>query len=160
MVGMMRRLATLLAGLCLAVGLAAEAGAACPSRLQVRYGDTLSSIARTCGVNVQSLLRLNPGLTPETLRAGTAIAVPAPALPSTRMQVGRPSVQVAPPLVPPAYGAPTIGGAPSTVILPPQVPPVPQQHILRGFGDLPGQLPLPPGHVGTMPGNLLPHQRY
>lgn len=131
----------------------------CPARLGVAYGDTLSSIARSCGVNVEALVRVNPGLTARTLRAGATINVPKPALSSQPQRIGRPSVQVMPSLVPPATGAPSIGGAPSTVILPPEAPPVPQQHILRGFGDLPGQLPLPPGHVGTMPGNLLPHQR-
>lgn len=94
-------------------------------------------------------------------RADMNIGVPQPAQPSAPLKVGRPSVQVTPPLVPPAgKKIPSIGGAPSTVILPPEIPPVPQQHILRGFGNLPGQLPLPPGHVGTMPQNLLPHQRY
>lgn len=91
--------------------------------------------------------------------AGPAIEVPPLDPPSPQLRIGRPSVQVMPPLVPPARPIPSIGGAPSTVILPPEIPPVPPQLILRGFGDLPGQLPLPPGHVGTMPENLLPHQR-
>lgn len=132
----------------------------CPSRVSVAYGDTLSSIARSCGVNVEALVRLNPGLTAGTLYAGSVINVPRPAVPSPQQRIGRPTVQVMPPLVPPAVGAPSIGGVPSTVILPPDVPPVPLQHILRGFGDQPGQLPLPPGHIGTMPGNMFPHQRY
>jgi len=133
---------------------------ACPSRVSVAYGDTLSSIARSCGVNVEALVRVNPGLTARTLYAGSVINVPRPAVPSPQQRIGRPTVQVMPPLVPPAVGAPSIGGVPSTVILPSSPPPVPHQHILRGFGDQPGQLPLPPGHIGTMPGNMFPHQRY
>lgn len=138
----------------------ATPASACPSRVSVAYGDTLSSIARSCGVNVEALMRVNPGLNPRRLYAGAVINMPRPALPSPQQRVGRPTVQVMPPLVPPALGAPSIGGVPSTVIMPPAPPPVPQQHILRGFGDQPGQLPLPPGHIGTMPGNMFPHQRY
>lgn len=136
----------------------AQAGA-CPSRLAVSHGDTLSSIARACGVNVQALLGVNPGLTPRTLQAGSYITVPQAPFTAPRFGIGRPSIQPMPQMVPPATGGPSIGGPASTVILPPTQPPVPPQHILRGFGDLPGQLPLPPGHIGTMPENLFPHQR-
>lgn len=152
----MRRALLITAGL--AAFLASPAQAACPARIGVMWGDTLSSIARACGVNVEALRRVNPGLTAETLRAGAVIAVPRPATSSPQTGIGRPSVRVAPPLVPPATGAPSIGGAPSTVILPPEQPPVPPQHILRGFGDPPGQLPLPPGHIGNPPGQLFRHQ--
>lgn len=119
----------------------ATARTACPERVLVSYGDTLSSIANACGITVTALRSVNPGLSAGTLRAGMSIAVPRPPLPSPMAETNRPLVRIAPPLVPPAVG----GGSP-TVILPPQPAPVPPQHILRGFGDKPGQLPLPPGH--------------
>ena len=122
----------------------APAGAAglCPGRVLISYGDTLSSIANACGISVAALRSANPGLSAANLRAGMSITVPRPALPSPMAETNRPLVRIAPPLVPPAIG----GGGSSTVILPPEPLPVPQQHILRGFGDKPGQLPLPPGH--------------
>lgn len=119
----------------------AMARTACPERVIVSYGDTLGSIASACGITVTALRSVNPGLSAGTLRAGMSVAVPRPSLPSRMAETNRPLVRVAPSLVPPA-----IGGGSSTVILPPQPVPVPQQHILRGFGDKPGQLPLPPGH--------------
>ncbi|MBI1620229.1 LysM peptidoglycan-binding domain-containing protein [Aquamicrobium zhengzhouense] len=119
------------------------AQAACPARVGVSYGDTLQSIASACGVNVEALKQANPGLRPETLQAGTYIAVPKPVLLTPPPVIGRPSIQTFPSLVGPATG----GDSRSTVILPPQPTPVPQQHILRGFGNQPGQLPLPPGHA-------------
>ena len=128
-------------GLGLWSGTLTVAHAACPARVTISYGDTLSSIARACGITVDTLRSANPGLHADSLQAGAAIAVPRPPLPSTQLRVGRPSVQVVPPLV-----YPSVGGSSSTVILPPEPIPVPQQHILRGFGDKPGQLPLPPGH--------------
>ena len=122
------------------------AHAACPARIAVAYGDTLGAIATACGISVETLRNANPGLTAETLRAGTFIAVPRPPLPSPQIEIGRPIVRVAPQLVPPGTG-----GASGTVILPPVPPAVPPQHILRGFGDQPGQLPLPPGHSIRVP---------
>lgn len=119
------------------------AHAACPQRMDVGFGDTLASIARACGVNIEALKQSNPGLTTDSLRAGQFIAVPRPVFPSPQPVIGRPSIQPFPSLVPPASG----GDGMSTVILPPRLQPVPQQHILRGFGDQSGQLPLPPGHT-------------
>ncbi|TKT81309.1 LysM peptidoglycan-binding domain-containing protein [Aquamicrobium sp. LC103] len=118
----------------------------CGGKVGVRYGDTVSSIAQACGVNVQTVLQANPGLTADNLKSGTYIIVPPPALPSPMNGIGRPLVRQAPSLVPPVSI-----GAPSSVILPPPQPPIPQQHILRGFGDEPGQLPLPPGHYIKVP---------
>lgn len=125
---------------------ASPALSACPPRIGVAYGDTLSSIASACGISVETLRAANPGLSADTLRAGSIIAVPRPALPSPQLEIGRPLVRVTPPLVPPGTG-----GISGTVILPPVQPPIPQQHILRGFGDQPGQLPLPPGHSIRIP---------
>lgn len=122
------------------------AHAACPQRLGVAYGDTLDAVASACGISVEALRRANPGLSAATLRAGTIIAVPRPALPSPQLGIGRPAIRIAPPLVPPG-----IVGRGGTVILPPQPQPIPPQHILRGFGDEPGQLPLPPGHSIRVP---------
>jgi LysM repeat protein len=140
----MKRLA--LSILAVAVLSASPAIAACPARLGVAYGDTLSAIAAACGISVETLRGANPGLSADNLRAGAIIAVPRPALPSPQLDIGRPLVRVAPAIVP--HGA---GGASGTVILPPVQPPVPQQHILRGFGNEPGQLPLPPGHSIRVP---------
>ena len=113
-----------------AILLAASAQAACPARVGVAFGDTLSSIASACGVSVESLRRANSGLTAGNLQAGTFIRVPRPVLPSPMIEIGQPQVRIAPALVPPSAG----GGSP-TVFLPPQPLPVPPQHILRGFGD-------------------------
>lgn len=138
------RIATLALSFFMACGTAAHA--ACPGRLGVAYGDTLDAIAAACGISVEALRAANPGLSARTLRAGTIIAVPRPVVPSPQFDIGRPSVRIAPTLVPPA----AIGRG-GTVILPPQPQPVPPQHILRGFGDGPGQLPLPPGHSIRVP---------
>lgn len=142
----MNRRRILPAAIALLAALPAPAGAACPERMAVAAGATLSGIARACGVDVEALRMANPGLRPDTLRAGTTLVVPPQALPSRPLPIGRQGVAIAPPMVPPA-----IVGTRSTVILPPEPPAVPQQHILRGFGDQPGQLPLGPGHVQPFP---------
>lgn len=133
----------------LLVALASPALAACPDRIAVASGATLSGIARACGISVETLRMANPGLRPDTLQAGTTLVVPTPAFPSKPLPIGRQGVAITPPLVPPA-----IGGTSSTVILPPEPPSVPQQHILRGFGNQPGQLPLGPGLVEPFPSPL------
>jgi LysM repeat protein len=144
----MTKVAFPLLALLAAALVAPPAGAtACPPRIAVSYGDTLSAIAAACGVSVESIRLANPGLSARTLRAGVSIAIPRPALPSPQGTIGHPSVLPMPPLVPPSVG----GGGSATVILPPPPVPVPQQHILRGFGDQPGQLPLPPGHGSPFP---------
>lgn len=128
------------------VGLSTPARAACPERIAVASGATLSGIARACGVSLEALRQVNPGIRPDTLQAGTTLAVPRPAFPSVQLPIGRQGIGIARPLVPP-----TVGGTGSTVILPPAAPSMPRQHILRGFGDQPGQLPLPPGHGSPFP---------
>lgn len=133
-------LRVLLACLPLAVA-TMPAQAACPPRIAVVQGTSLAAIAQACGISVEALRQANPGLRPDTLQAGTTLAVPRPAFPSAQLPVGQQGIAIMPPLVPPA-----VGGSSPTVILPPEQPPIPQQHILRGFGDQPGQLPLPPGH--------------
>jgi len=101
-----------------------HAEAACPARLGVDFGDTLASIAHTCGISVETLRAANPGLDADTLRAGMVITVPRPALPSPQQPIGRPSLRVAPSLVPPATAVspPTIT-PPPPLIQHPQVPP-------------------------------------
>lgn len=126
----------------LAIVAATEARAACPSRVGVGFGATIGSIAQACGVNEEALKQLNPGLNADTLRAGAVINVPPPALPSAEVRVGRSALHVQPLQVSPATG----GASTSTVILPDPRPPLAPHQILRGFGDQPGQLPLPPGH--------------
>jgi LysM repeat protein len=69
---------------------------ACPERLGVRFGDTLSDIARRCGTSVDRIRAANPGLRPDNLRAGSRIAVPAAGLPSPQRQIGRPLIPRSP----------------------------------------------------------------
>jgi LysM repeat protein len=123
------------------------AQASCPDRISVGSGQSLSTIARACGVNVEALKQVNPGLRSDGLRAGQFLVIPTRPVHIAPPTYGRPSIQQFPSLVGPALG----GDTRSTVILPPQPQPVPQQHILRGFGDKPGQLPLPPGHSSPFP---------
>ena len=52
-------------------------------RHSVARGETLSSIARSYGTSVEALLRLNPGLVPETLAPGTELRIP-PGKPEVR----------------------------------------------------------------------------
>lgn len=120
---------------------AMEANAACPARIVITRSTTFDSVAQACGINIEALKSVNPRLIANTLQAGMTLIVPPPPLPTPMLGIGRPSVQIMPPLVPPAAG-PSL----PTVILPPEPSPIPPQHILRGFGDQPGQLPLPPGH--------------
>jgi LysM repeat protein len=65
-------------------GLQADAPAARPSPAEpragavtvvVRSGDTLDAIARTNGTTVEAIVRLNPGIDPETLRVGQRVRV-------------------------------------------------------------------------------------
>ena len=44
---------------------------------RVRSGDTLSALARHYEVSVSLILRLNPGVRPETLRIGSTLVIPA-----------------------------------------------------------------------------------
>jgi hypothetical protein len=126
------------------------AQAACPERLAVGVGDTLWGIAQACGISVETLRGANPGLNERSLRPGLFLAVPRPSLPGPQDTIGRPSLRVAPPLVPPAtitVPAP----APPPVILHPQMPPE--------FDTRPQHMrPRPPlGHqLGHPP---FPHQR-
>lgn len=109
---------------------AASATAACPDRVGVGVGDTLVSIARACGISVETLRDANPGLNADTLRAGTFVAVPRPALPTPQRPVGRPSINTMPSLVPPATAV-----SPPSVAIPPPPPrrPFPPPPPLPGF---------------------------
>ncbi len=87
----------LLAAVLLASLLAAPAVAqSCPDRLGVRFGDTLSEIARRCGTSVDRIRAANPGLRPGNLRAGGFIAMPGASLPSPQNQIGRPLIRRSP----------------------------------------------------------------
>ena len=44
---------------------------------RIRSGDTLSALARHYEVSVPLILRLNPGVRPETLRIGSTLVIPA-----------------------------------------------------------------------------------
>ncbi|RIK88676.1 MAG: hypothetical protein DCC69_00820 [Hyphomicrobiales bacterium] len=125
-----------------AIWLAAGAAqAACPQRLGVSHGDTLESIARACGISVETLRGVNPGLDAGTLRPGTFVVVPRPALPSPQLPVGRRSIEAMPPLVPPATGI-----SPSTTVIAPPKPPVFPRFDIPGMEEPPGHLPPRPGH--------------
>lgn len=117
----------------------ASAQTACPDRVPVRTGDTMSGIAQTCGINLQALRSVNPGINARTMQPGTVLNVPRPALPSPREPIGSGLIEV----VPRMEIRPTVSAPPIT---PPVRQPIPRQHIIRGFGNDPGQLPLPPGH--------------
>lgn len=64
------------------------AWAACGGSVGVRSGDTVGSIARDCGINVEQLKQANPGLNERTLRNGTFVMVPGKPLPSPRAYGG------------------------------------------------------------------------
>jgi len=128
------------------LSLAGTAQAACPSRVAVAQGISPIDIASACGISFETLRQANPGLRTGPVQAGTTLVVPRPALPSAQLPIGGHGIAIMPPMVPQA-----IGGASPTVILPPEQYPIPPQHILRGFGDLPGQLPVPPGHGSPLP---------
>jgi hypothetical protein len=60
---------------------AAAAGASCGSKYVVQSGDTVYSIARKCGVDVNALIAANPdtlGLNPNYIVAGQELNIPAP----------------------------------------------------------------------------------
>ena len=117
-----------------------SAQAACPERLGVRPGDTLSAIAQACGISVETLRAANPGVRAERLRPGQFLAVPPPALPSPQGVIGRPALRVAPPLVPPATITP-----PSTTVIPPPPPALQHPQVPPGFDTRPRHMrPRPP----------------
>jgi LysM repeat protein len=58
-----------------------------PSRYVVRPGETIYSIARTVGVPVANLLRLNPGLDPRYISVGDVIIVPGDFVPVQRARI-------------------------------------------------------------------------
>lgn len=117
--------------------------ASCPDRVVISGGDaSVAALARACGVNVEALKSVNPGMTGNQVKQGTVVRIPRAPIAMPHFDYARPQARIASPQVPIAPGPSS-----STVILPPPVPSVPQQHILRGFGDQPGQLPLPDGHV-------------
>ena len=128
---------------------ATQAHAACPQRVGIGYGDTLSSIANACGINVETLRAANPGLDPKRLQPGTFVVVPRAALPSPQHPVGRPSVRIAPSLVPPATGI-----SPSSTVIEPPRPPVrhqPRLENLPGFPDPWEYMPPRPGQFPKVP---------
>lgn len=133
----LRRAAPPLAALALWLA-AGGAQAACPQRLSIGHGDTLVSIARACGISVEALRSVNPGLRPTTLQPGTIIVVPRPVLPSPQHPTGRRTIEAMPPLVPPATGI-----SPSTTVIPPPRPPVYPRFDIPGLEEQPGALPRP-----------------
>lgn len=118
---------------------ATAANAACPQRLGIGHGDTVESIAQTCKITVQRLKNANPGLNVSGLQAGTFVVVPRPVLPSQQLTVGRPSIRVAPPLVPPATGI-----SPSKTVIAPPLPPVVHRFELPGLAGQPERFTVNP----------------
>ena len=57
-------------------------------RTSVRHGETAEAVARRCGVNVEALKALNPGLNGDRPPTGTFVIVPEPALPTTTPRIG------------------------------------------------------------------------
>lgn len=129
---------SLLAGAAILVAvLCLPAHAACPTRFSARAGDTPETIARACGLNVEALKSINPGMrSDEPILPGTTIRVPRSAITSPMLDIGRGQVRVNPPTIPSVPGP-----SGSTVILPPELPPVPPQLVLPGPPPLPGQVP-------------------
>jgi LysM repeat protein len=50
----------------------------CGSKYEIKSGDTLDQISKTCGVTVEAILGLNPELDPDVLIPGTEILLPPP----------------------------------------------------------------------------------
>jgi LysM repeat protein len=71
---------------------------ACQSGRTTVSGETVAEVAWRCGVNVEALRQLNPGLSDRTIRPGLIVAVPPPPLPSPQAGYGRPRVSAQPPL--------------------------------------------------------------
>lgn len=78
--------------------LTASPALACPGQLTISRGDTLSAIAADCGVNIETLMRANPGLRPNMIQPGMIVDVPSVALPSAQLPYNRPQITVAPPI--------------------------------------------------------------
>lgn len=78
--------------------LTASPALACPSQMTITRGDTLSAIAAACGVNVETLMRANPGLRPNMIQPGMIVDVPSASLPSAQLPYNRPQITVAPPI--------------------------------------------------------------
>lgn len=89
---------------------AVPAAADCSGRTTVRFGETVSSLAQRCGVNVQALRQANPGLVGANgLQRGTFVTVPRPALPTPRADRSERGVVAKPPDIErPKVGTPSI----------------------------------------------------
>lgn len=83
----MSRLVFGLAGMAVLL-LSLSSWAGCGGNVGVRVGDTVSSIAQDCNINVETLKQANPGLSERTLRSGTYVQVPSAPLPSQRAYGG------------------------------------------------------------------------
>lgn len=128
------------------LGLSAMAtSAACPQRLGIGYGDSLESIAHGCGITVERLRSVNPGLNSTNLQAGTFVTIPRPALPSPQLPYGRQSIRIAPSLVPPATGI-----SPSQTVIAPPPPPVVRHFEIPGLAEQPERFSIRPRPL--MPG--------
>lgn len=57
------------------------AESSCGSRVRIGPGETVSSLARRCGINVEALKSANPGVNDKNFQRGTYLKVPNVALP-------------------------------------------------------------------------------
>jgi LysM repeat protein len=64
---------------------------ACGASYVVRSGDTLSAIARRCGVTVSGLMRWN-GLRSDRIRVGQVLSIPAQAAPAAKKRIVKPGI--------------------------------------------------------------------
>jgi LysM repeat protein len=93
--GMMKLLLVLAVPSLLALPASAEA---CQGGRTVVSGETMREVAARCGVNVEALRQVNPGLDDRTIRPGLTVVVPPRPLPSPQAGYGRPRVSAQPPL--------------------------------------------------------------
>lgn len=133
------------AGVLVLPALAASPALACPERVTVSRGDTLSAMAAACGTNVEALMQANPGLRPNRLQPGMMIEVPAAGASSRQIPYNRPRVTVAPPIAQTGPGIQTPTNIPlrefrreRPVYFDPTRPPLPGQVPLPGQPGSPG----------------------
>jgi murein DD-endopeptidase MepM/ murein hydrolase activator NlpD len=138
-----------LAGMLSLPAIAVQPAFACPDRITISRGDTLSAVARACGVNVERLMQANPGLRPNRLQPGMMIDVPPAGASSRQIPYNRPRVTVAPPIAQTGPGIQTPTNIPlrefrreRPVYFDPTRPPLPGQVPLPGQPGSPGW-PLP-----------------
>lgn len=104
-----------------------------PATYTIKYGDTLSSIARNAGVSVQELQALNPTITdPNKIYAGRSITTKSGAPAPAPAPVVAPTVTPTAPVVP---TKPTIADVASNVVIPDYVGDPTMDALGSGYKD-------------------------